>query len=293
MCWIALAPKSELIEILNNQKTRWLDSLWVIDFDTNIVAHAVKSSVLQYEPFIRKNIDTSLHTFAFMHHRKASIWDIHLENSHPFIWSKFILAQNWTSPDFYTTWKDVFHKETDSENLLAYLEQECNTLEECINVLDTIECSLWNIFIFHKWRTLIYSDSTRETFVDTADYVFDPEVEWWESETIAFVSSITNYKPNTLLWYRNWFHIIMNSVTWQIEHEWCYSEHYNQDIFNTTTVHWTKLHKRTQVTKKKEDFEYGSSLDKAKFWYNAYNSIVSKKLSKYYDNSKKIYLWEK
>lgn len=248
MCWIAYAPKKNMVDILENQKIRGLDALWLIDFQKGEIMTAFKPTLLDYQDFIETNLEDN-DELCFMHHRKASIGGISLDNSHPFIWEKFVLAQNGTSTAFMTSMAEVYGKETDSETILHFLEDSADTLEECVDLLDLIDCPLGIIFIFHKGRTLIYSDSCRGSYLEVADT--KEEIDGKSVVVSSAVKTFTNFPIAGKMEYRNWFYIICDSKTGTIEKEWNYDTYYNTNVFGMASSHWLQSCKKTQVTKKK------------------------------------------
>ena len=258
MCWIAIAKKKNIISIFENQKDRGLDSIWLINFQTWDIFTAKKDFLMEYEDIISKIIDETSDELCFFHNRKASVWEVTLENSHPFIWDKFILSQNWTSKEIFNIYWDVYNKDTDSETLLCLLEDTCTTLEECIQALDQIDEALWTIIMFSKGRILIYSDSTRCTFVEISNKLNK------KKEIISStLDSLTNYKPTSSTGYSNWFYIICDAETWLIELEWSYDEVYNKDLYTTIYSSGWDDNKKTFITKTTKKKASSSAS-----WYN-------------------------
>jgi len=101
-----------------------------------------------------------------MHHRKASVGNVTLDNNHPFIGSKFMLSQNGTAKEWYISIPMLDRKETDSETLLWAMEKECDTLLECVTFLNNIKTPVGTINIFYEGNMLVWSDATRGTYVD-------------------------------------------------------------------------------------------------------------------------------
>ena len=232
MCWLWYVQKNHINETLINQRDRWLHWLGIVDFDNKKRLTSFKDTTGEYTEYLLRTIKETDKSMCLMHHRKASIGSISIENTHPFVWSKFILAQNWTSREFYAEYKDVYKKETDSETLLSYLEEWANTLEDCVDLLDDIKSSLWIIFIVKGKQTLIYSDSCRESYVEKS-------INW------KYLVSFTNYKPKTSTGYRNWFWMIINSKSWLIKNEYNYNTTYNALRYWTMIQHWSKASKLT------------------------------------------------
>ena len=272
MCWIWIVPKNMLCDLIENQVDRWLHSMWILDFQKKTLFTWVKHTIWWYQEFIEESVDEDSLDLCLMHHRKASIGRLSLDNAHPFIWKKFILAQNGTSKEFFDeVWKD-YGKETDSETLLMYLEDMCDSLDDCIDALDEIDSVLWIIMIVHKDKILIYSDSCRWSYVD----IIDTDDEEWNLLD-SYLVSFTNYKPwSTSLEYRNGFYMIIDSKSWKIEKEWNYDKDYNDTRWYTYAWQWDIKSKKTRkildLAKKKPivGWSHSKSCNKSNplFWMN-------------------------
>lgn len=216
MCWIAYWHINDIKPdvVLENQKDRWLHSISIFDCNTWNIYYAHLDLLSEYKNFIKKEV--TITGRYFMHHRKASVGDVNLDNQHPFVWKKFLISQNGTSKEFYEKHKKEFPSDVDTWTLLQYLEANCDTLEECITELDLIDDIVWTVFIHTKDKTLIYSDSTRCTNIITS--------EVWKKKKIRYLDSITNYKPNSIIGYRNWFNMIIENKTSKIISESYYNE---------------------------------------------------------------------
>lgn len=146
-------------------------------------------------------------TLVLLHHRKASIWDINIPNTHPFFASHFYLMQNWTAKTFFAEHKAKFYwKETDSETLLGYIETQTQELEQVPKVLEELEENTFdnfgNIIMMDRWWfILFYSDWHRESYID---------IEKNEEQKIDRVKRITSYEPNTNKGYENKGWLIMD-----------------------------------------------------------------------------------
>ena len=247
MCWIWLVKKKDLFPTLENQRARGLDWIWIIDIKKKELYRTYKGSYLWcYESYIKEkfNPDINENAMHFIHHRAASVWEVSLWNTHPFVGKKFLLAQNWTSKDLYKTYWDAYWKETDTETLLCLLEDMCDTLDECIDYLDTLECTLWIIFIFKDDEVLIYADSCRWSYVDIYD------VKYKKKPNKSFLRSFTNLKENSNLEYKNGFFMVVCTKTFEVKREWNYDgESYNTNIWWTQFNSWWVTDKKTRVTK--------------------------------------------
>ena len=273
MCWVAIIPKKKAYETLDNQRLRWLDSLWIIDFQSGKVHTSKKDTLLEYKEYIEWTLESN-DELCFMHNRKASIGIVNLDNSHPFTWKKFLLAQNWTSKEFMTTYWTTYWKDTDSETLLMYLEDHANNLEECIEVLDEIDDLVWIILIFFKWKTLIYADSTRWSHIEIEDFKKDKENP--DKVTGSRLIQFTNLKDKTNSEYRNWFYMIIDSITWNIEKEWNYDKQYNDQLYSSIYTHGIKSVKKTQKTKKNNTGPTGYSNNQSALIVNPRGSKKNK-----------------
>lgn len=255
MCWIAYCKVKDLYKNLSNQKNRWLDSLWIVDFKNKQILWTIKSSESLYEYYIKDIFEwEDENNMVFMHHRKASVWWVTMDNIHPFVGNKFILSQNGTSKVFMEKYWLVYWKETDSETLLAYLEDKCNTLEECITELDKITYDIvWTITIHHKSKTLFYSDWTRWTYLVIKDTI---NKDW--VVTYSKLESLTNYEPNSFLEYSNSFYLIVNNKTWKILKEYIH-EWVNEFKYVSNYASWVLANKRNQTMPKKNSISSTNS----------------------------------
>lgn len=272
MCWIWLIPKKDLYPTLANQKVRWLDWIGIIDFKQWELLKAFKAkSLVAYEDYINNTFKKD-DDMCFIHHRAASVWAVSIDNTHPFVWEKFLLAQNWTSKDLYAELAPIYWAETDSECLLWYLEDWCDTLEECIDLLDTIEDTLWIICLFHKGRILIYSDSCRWSYLDIYD------VKFKKKKTKSYLRSFTNFKAHSSSEYKNWFYMILDSKTFEILDEWNYDwDVYNVDTWYSYVYNWNKASKKTRKTKEDKTWPWFAVIPKA----NAHALLASKPKKKW------------
>lgn len=201
MCWIRIVTKDKLRETLYNQQDRWLDWLWVISKD--FIYRVYKSDYTWYKKYIKKNIKWEW--LFIMHHRKATIGKIWLENVHPFKWKHFYLMQNWTADTFFYNYKTKYQKETDSETLLHYIEERTSNIYEVPSILEQLSEriveDLWNIIITN-WKTILfYSDWARESYID----IEDNKINW-----------IYSYTPLTKKWFDNRWHMFFD-FNWIIE----------------------------------------------------------------------------
>lgn len=222
MCWIWIAVWTRLGEILKSQKDRWYDSIWVTNWK-----HILKRVFKEFDDYLKllDEADWSDKLF-LMHHRKATIWDINLNNAHPFKGKYFTLMQNWTSRTFYIRYKMHYRKETDSENLLCYIERATKKIEDIPSILEKlskkIDDKFWNIIVTDGKKILFYTDGARESYVNIK----------WEK-----VVEITNYK-NWLYWYNNnWF--IIFDYSWNI---------FSMDMKDINTKYFYQYYTTTQNT---------------------------------------------
>lgn len=229
MCWIAIANWDRLKEILSEQKDRWLDSLWI--FNNGAIHKITASKFKDYKTFLFKNNFKGL---SILHHRKATIWDITLENAHPFKGKKFILMQNWTATSFHKAYKVKYWKEVDTHNLLCYIEENANTLEEVVVALT----ELWDMFQYDDFWNIIVVEKTTHKVLFISDWTRESYIDYNKEK----VNLITNYEPWKKRWYKNvWF--IIFDMDWIIEKDnfvftnleefigfsQCLINYYNQD----------------------------------------------------------------
>jgi len=199
MCGICISTKDKLRETLLNQTDRGLDSLWILNIKK--YHKIIKDNYKWYKKFIKKVIkDEGL---TIMHHRKASIWDVNVKNAHPFKWNQFYLMQNWTIRKFYNKYSYLYKKETDSENLLSYIEENVSSLDKVPVLLKSLSSELhedMGIIILVDYKTkqiLFYTDWSRESYIDI-------------DEKNNKIRGIFNYKPWTAYWYENVGYIILD-----------------------------------------------------------------------------------
>lgn len=191
MCWIWIVNFDKIKVLLEEQQDRWLDSLWLINLSTLKYNKTIRAKLNDYHDVIDSIKEKEWMTI--VHHRAASVWAVTQSNAHPFFGRQFALMQNWTSRIFYNTYKDKYKKETDSETLLSYIEENANSLEEAYVLLEDIKDTLGIIILTDVWagKILIYMDWARESYVNVEDW-----------KLIEF----RNYKPTYYAWYENkWF----------------------------------------------------------------------------------------
>lgn len=194
MCWIIISTKPSLSWILSHQKDRGLDSVWVLSSEN--MYKATKEGLDWYNNFIdRIEDDRKLY---ILHHRKATIWEINIDNAHPFIWAKYTLVQNWTVRLFNVSGKEDYGQDVDSHNLLHLIEDFSNTLEEVPKVMKQFKKVYKDefgivILVDKDWRILFISDGARESYIETFE---------WK------VLSISNYETWTIYWYKNSWYIL-------------------------------------------------------------------------------------
>ena len=195
MCGIFIWNSDLVMEVLLNQVDRGLEGMGII---TSKNTHrTLKKDYKEYKKFLEnKFIPWEL---VVMHHRKASIWKICLDNTHPFQGTKFQLIHNGSTINFFRKYSDIYKKETDSENLLKYIEDKAENLREIPAILKELFSDLneehWIIIIVHKNYILFYCDGSKESYIE----IKNNRVLW-----------IYNYKPNHLEGYSNKGYIILD-----------------------------------------------------------------------------------
>lgn len=246
MCWIAICSFDRCKEVLEEQNDRWLDSLWIINLDHQTFIKWVKDTQKQYDTFIDEieSQDGNI----IMHHRAASIGKVTLNNAHPFFTPRFWLMQNWTSKDFFKEYKKVYNKETDSETLLHYLDEECDSLEWAQKILDLMTDNLWIIIMIDKSlsKILIFSDGKRESFFDIKD---DKLLEF------------TNYQPWYYEGYTNIGYMILDFDLNILKQE------FDAEL---NTVAFVNPYKYTYIV---DDAYYTKWVDNKSSMYNIQNTI--------------------
>lgn len=219
MCWIYYSPNwtsSSVINALDIQQDRWLQSLWVVT-DKNI--HFVLSNktlivdkLKDYTEEIRK---FDINSPVLCHHRKASAGSVSLDNCHPYSFDWFTIMQNWTSKAFWglieinsvlghDDWsdtKEIWHF------IETHLERDEDFLDNCVDYFDqwSSEWIEFWIIIMQYWdKVLLWSDWKRPSIIK---YWFD-----WNIESIMNLSSDVSDK-NT---YSNKWYIIFDFHTWKV-----------------------------------------------------------------------------
>ena len=214
MCWIAIVPSNRIRQVVSNQRDRGLDSVWII------TKKRIKRLVLNWYTNYKVHLKAISDSLCIVHHRKATIWNIKLENSHPFTWSMFSLVQNWTMSYFFSLYKDTYKKETDSETLLCYIEERVDNIFDIPKVLSELLDDIWNVIITDWKYILFYSDWARESYIDVTD---------------DRVNSITNYPHNQKIWYVNKWYMILN-YNWEI----FVDTFYDKNQFYFMDLHYAK-----------------------------------------------------
>ncbi len=110
-------------------------------------------------------------TNLLFHHRKSSVGNISLENSHPFKGEKFTLMQNGTDKKMKDWWaiEGVDANNTDTYCILKFLELHANNLDECVvwlTHLSDVGIKLWVICVVEGDKILIYTDWDRELYIE-------------------------------------------------------------------------------------------------------------------------------
>ena len=200
MCWIAITRYKNLTEIIDQQEYRWLDSLWIINLTHWIISKVSRTWLKEYQAEINKHLHKDW--LCIMHHRKASIWKVKTANAHPFRGKKFTMMQNWTNRIFFNKYNTTYKYETDSEVLLYYLEERCNSLEDVLKELKSLNMKFWILIMVDLKSTevLFYADWDRESYIKLQNWL---------------VKNITNYAPNRQYGFENVWHVIFD-IKWKI-----------------------------------------------------------------------------
>jgi len=160
---------------------------------------ALYKKLKNYLSYIKNCIEED--SIYILHHRKASVGAICLDNVHPFEGESFILVQNWTIRNFYKAYKNIYWKETDTETLLSYLEEKASCLNDIPIILkelsETYKEDFWIIIIKSRIedKILFYTDGSRESYIDI-------------NTTNNTINGIYNY--NTHSGYENTGHIVLS-----------------------------------------------------------------------------------
>ncbi len=190
MCWIAFVKKESMLTTLWNQQDRWLDSFWIVT-EWGQWYKLIRPDFKSYRKWIKKWLKPKLqnNSFVMLHHRKATIGEVKIENAHPFVWRKFTLMQNWSARNFHKIYeKNVW--ETDTEKLLNYIETRADSLEEIPEVMRKLKeytkDTFGNLLIRDRnKRVMLHCDGDREIHIQYTD----------ETETqIEYLSSYEAWK---------------------------------------------------------------------------------------------------
>jgi len=116
--------------------------------------------------------------------------------------------QNWTSKKFHNKYKDEYKKETDSENLLVYIEKHAKWIYQIPDVLNKLKKDLtenfWIIIIKDDmWNILVWMDWKRESNIEL-------------NKDKTKIVRITNYPKNKNEWFKNVWYIIFDEA-WNIK----------------------------------------------------------------------------
>jgi hypothetical protein len=222
MCWIAITKYEDLAETLERQNDRGLDSIWIINKKN--IQKATKEDLDWYLDFIKNKVE-KVDWLNILHHRKATVWAINIDNAHPFIWDKFILIQNWTIKSFNNSQKDTYWAEVDSHNLLHLIEENAETINEIPIIMEAFKeeykDSYWIVIVLdYIWNILFISDWARESYIDIKDNK---------------INFIWNYSKDLAWWYINKWYLIFN-FDWDIIENW-FKEELNKELFTKPVVY--------------------------------------------------------
>ncbi len=164
MCGIIIHKNKEKIkQKLVQQVSRWLDSLWWVKF-LNREVQTFKT-LWSLEHYLEEIEKQDFEELLFVHHRDASIWKVNRENAHPFVGKKFILFQNWTAKRFHFQYFLRYKKQVDSWNLLEYLEEHAQNIEEIPSLIQKLTHETWDVFgivyVSDSQKNLLYLDWAR------------------------------------------------------------------------------------------------------------------------------------
>lgn len=208
------------LNYIEKVEDRWLDSLGILSLisDQRKVKKSMPSVRQQYSFDTKLEDDYAkdlkgINSSCMIHLRNSSVWAVTLKNWHPYIWERYVLAQNWTSRELHDFFKVkgelewFYHDrygESDSAALLSYIEyQDYTSLKDVKDMLNKVQDVLWIIFIYDKdtGNALIYSDACRELYIE--------EREW-------YLIRAENYKSLTEKeWFTTWY-VIFNFKTSKI-----------------------------------------------------------------------------
>lgn len=275
MCWIFFWKKDLAKNILDIQFDRWLDSLWLITkekIEWNVSGKkTINDKIKDYNKKIDKVVSDDLNVL--LHHRKASVGAVTLDNTHPFKWEinnkKVYLMQNWTAKYMHSWWLlewAIKNKQTDSEALLRYIEKKWDWkyFVHLADILDDVsEISstwLWIVFLVINWKIFMYADWMRECHIE------------YEDETKENIKYISNYILNEVTYDNpeyNYYEWIQNRK----KAEWSWWIVFNFDWKVILNVFEDKA----------------SKVKSTNIWYNI-NSYTN---YNYWDDFNDLYYWTK
>jgi hypothetical protein len=215
MCWTIITRYKKLAERLSSHKGRGLDSVWIVNLKYGRLYKYIREDLYWYLKWIESQDEHDW--LCIMHNRKASIWNITIDNAHPFKIKKFWLLQNWTCKEFMKTYKNIYKKETDSETLLTHIETKADTIKWWLNVLQSITDTLWIVILISikEKRVLVYTDWLRESYI---------KIQNW------YLKEFSNLQPDDSGWFKNKWYLI-------IDYEWKIIEKEFEDKLNTELFH--------------------------------------------------------
>lgn len=167
MCGIIIfKEKQKIKQKLLQQVERGLDSLgWVKFLNGEVQTFKTLWTIEHYLDEIEKQ---DFQELLPLHHRDASVGKVCLENAHPFVGKKFILFQNGTAKNFHFQYFLRYKKQVDSWNLLEYLEEHANTLEEIPELIQkltqTTGDSFGIVYVTDSKNHLLYLDGARPSY---------------------------------------------------------------------------------------------------------------------------------
>lgn len=140
------------------------------------VTYTALQKVDLYQDIIEHQPNLDKEKYVFMHHRKWSVGALSLNNTHPFKWEKFILAQNGTCHSIkewgIVEWVPM--ENTDTHSLLHYIEKYCTSLQDIIDKLEVlclrgVSIGVACIYSIQEKQMLFFSDAARSLYVKFND----------------------------------------------------------------------------------------------------------------------------
>lgn len=189
MCGIIICDCKQKAKIkLQQQVKRWLDSFGVIFFQQNTLQTFKQVGTLQdYLDSLEKHDFQDLFC---IHHRDATIGEVNYENAHPFIGKKFTLCHNGMVKKFHELYVWKYQKSVDSWNMLEYLEEYAQTIEQIPERLQQLTEQTWEkiwiVFVTDGEKNLIYTDGAKPSYFEIEANILRKFANFWDEKESWF-----------------------------------------------------------------------------------------------------------